>query len=658
MKLLKILCKADTSTASPTQASTQPETSTDTPIQSQTLPTPPTGTPGPTQPETSTESPIQSQTLPTPPSPSPSPAPTMPETEAPTEPETEASTEPETKAPTQPETQAPTEPETQAPTEPETESPTEPETQAPTEPETESRTEPETQAPTQPETQASTQPETQALTEPETQAPTDPETQAPTEPETQAPTEPTTQAATEPETKAPTQPETQAPTQPETQAQTEPETQAPTQAPIELGSTNNPPTRPTVCNIHCGEGVPDYDSCECIKVVGCEGYNEVDRMLMNITDVMNAAGQTTASIDDTIFLLKGKLADLAQYCFEGPIVVETVSDMISYIKTKIVELAYEIDEFTSTLLPIADCGIECTNNYFLNNRECFCYCKMDCNTAISVYNWGYCQCSAYEHANKIYNMKYDIMDFIKKVQSNLENTIIVHQYLETLYDSLESVETALSNLEHNFDTIDLDYYTSLIESYFNSFKNTSSNYDEWFSKTVRCSSSKCDPNTVLRKDCSCYGSVDTDSYFEILKIFDVLEGEIMRYPGPGSGPELQVFDERILNVRQMFQDLYTYWEDNDSYDQTTVDQLISYISDSVSTLRQDWDIYFSVNSIYCSVLKLNCDLKTTAIDLKYCECAPIDGYSELQDDASTLDTLMNEISSLAHSAKTELQTNL
>ena len=567
-------------------------------------------TEAPTQPETSTDTPIQSQTLPTPPTETPGPTQSETSTESPIQSQT-LPTPPSPSPPSPSPSPAPTMPETEAPTEPPTEAPTEPETQAPT--------------------------------EPETQAPTESETEAPTEPQTEAPTEPETQASTEPETKAPTEPETEAPTEPETEAPTEPETQAMTET-------------TTVCNIHCDEGIPKYDSCECVQVVGCEGYNIVANELMNITDILKAAGQSTDVIDSAVADLNDKLADLAQYCVAGPIIIETVSDKISYIKTKILELTYQVDQFASQLAPVDDCGFKCKYNYILDPKTCTCTCPIDCDKKVSIYDWKYCQCSPYEHADKIYSTKRAITRFITKVQNNVENTTVVHQYLETLYDLLDKVKTSLSNVEYNFDTIDLNSHVKMFEEYEIQFKVIETQYNEWFKETVRCSSTICGIDKVLKYDCSCYSSSDTDKYFAELVIFNKLEGEILI--GPSDTPESQAFDERTVGIRKMFEDLYKYWVDNDSFDQATVDQMLNDLIDAVNKLREDWDNYVSSKSRKCTALKLNCDLKNTVINLKICKCSPIDGYSELQDDATTLDALMNEIDALSNSAKIPLLKNL
>ena len=62
---------------------------------------------------------------------------------------------------------------------------------------------------------------------------------------------------------------------------------------------------------------------------------------MNITDILKA-GQYTDVIASAVYYLNADLADLAQYCVAGPIIIETVSDKISYIRAKILELNYQV----------------------------------------------------------------------------------------------------------------------------------------------------------------------------------------------------------------------------------------------------------------------------------------------------------------------------
>ena len=379
---------------------------------------------------------------------------------------------------------------------------------------------------------------------------------------------------------------------------------------------------------------------------------------MNLTDTINGAGQSTPFIDETIKDLKARLAALALNCITKPD-PQFISDSIKYVKTKIIDLTREVNLFSSSLQPISDCGgMICTNNYLLNNRECFCYCRLDCDTKISIFNWNYCQCSAYTHANMIYEMKYDIQDFITKVQNNVESTTVVHEYLEKLYDVLDNVETALSNMEHNFDTIDLDYYTKLIQDYFTTFKNIQTDYNDWFTKNVRCSSNDCGPKKVVKKDCTCYQSPDTDTYFTIVDTFEILEGEILGYSGPGNPAEVQVFDDRTLAIRQKIQDLYSYWVNNDSYDQATVDAMLNEIIADTQKLRVDWDNFVIDNSPTCTAKKLKCNTLETAINLRDCECSPLDKYKELQESTAVLNQLQNKIDSMTNPNKGKLQQNL
>ena len=384
-----------------------------------------------------------------------------------------------------------------------------------------------------------------------------------------------------------------------------------------------------------------------MPVKGCEEYNEVAALLKNVTDKISKAGQSTSEIDSTIKVLKARLADVAKYCLENELHVDPAyfSDTISYIRKAIVALTLEVNDFTSHLKPVIDCGFNCTGNFVLDDTNCQCKCNMQCDSNNEIWNWGKCKCSQFQQAGIVYDLQYQITDLISRISTNVVSSEITKTYLLKLWHFYDQVGSDVNNLEQNFDNINLTEELRLIEERQTYLTTILTEYNDYVTSTTTCGKG-CNQNFIQVKDCSCHTSSDVETYYSQLNRFVPIQNTILSYTGPGNNVEYQAFVSRTDEIRTLFQQLYEYYFNNKgSYDQSFIDALLKTITDKITSLINDWYDWYNINNPSWDC-KLSCNNRTEVSDYKACLCRPIIGWDVMQDIPLNISTVSNEINSL------------
>lgn len=204
-----------------------------------------------------------------------------------------------------------------------------------------------------------------------------------------------------------------------------------------------------------------------------------------------------------------------------------------------------------------------------------------------IYNWGNCKCSRFSQSADIYNLQNEIVEYIKHVSTTLETDIDIHEYLIKFWEIYDDATTTLSNLEQDFDTLDLVEYTIRIQEIITRFRTTQEEWEEELRSTQTCTSTQCQQNVqMLVRGCVCYASPEVSTFYQQLNNFITVENSILAYNGPGSPSELQEFVTRTDTIRDLFNQLHDYFVNNyDNYDMNVINNLLNQIIDAVAQVN-------------------------------------------------------------------------
>lgn len=395
------------------------------------------------------------------------------------------------------------------------------------------------------------------------------------------------------------------------------------------------------------KGVPDFEKCICCEENGCDEYQKLKKELADIIKTLEAAGSTTDDIAKEIKYIEDELDKLEEYCKEAN--VQYISDSINYIKKKIAALTITVKNFTSNLSANTSCGDKvCKKNYILKLSDCSCNCDIDCSIYTGeVNNYGSCQCSAYSDAAILYNLyKKQIPTLIKKM--SLTVNIDCQDLLKEIYDFLEEVSAEKSNLENNFDTLDLEKESIIIKNLESELNEITKKCDDRISQGSNGCPTPCKGKNIIQtKSCKCYTSPNVVTYFEKLSIFVTIEYKIFTFKGKGSVTELAEFEKRANELRKLFYTVFDVFF-NESFDEATILALIEEIVKTTDDLVNDFNDWVSKNNVSSKCMLASCEKADQIKNMnnKICLCVTIIDWDKLPGILDALPDLKAEIDDL------------
>lgn len=104
----------------------------------------------------------------------------------------------------------------------------------------------------------------------------------------------------------------------------------------------------------CNASVPDYGNCLCVKVVGCEDYNNLTKQYDTIKAVVDSLQNPTADMLQKLQNLTAQINALAQYCIDnnGHVNKTLISETISYVLAGITSFQVDVSNYISNFHPI------------------------------------------------------------------------------------------------------------------------------------------------------------------------------------------------------------------------------------------------------------------------------------------------------------------
>lgn len=371
-----------------------------------------------------------------------------------------------------------------------------------------------------------------------------------------------------------------------------------------------------------------------------------------ITDSLKEEDSTTNEITVEIVLIENKIKELEGQCLEGK--TSLISGSISFIQTKISSLTITVNEFTSNLKADTTCkGKICSNNYSLKMTDCGCYCFMNC-PAGTIYNFQNCRCSAYNESATIYTIRSSIISYIKKMSSIVYENVFTQAIIYELHTFSEVVIEFTRQLENNFDRLDLVNQTSIIREIEVRYKNITKRCDDFLvsgSCPITNTFKGCDKKIEM-DNCTCYNTSQVAYFFETVTNFTTYEYKILSYTGRGNATEIQIFEQRAMEIRTLLKTVYDFFK-NESYTEEMVITEIEETRKIVERFCFDWDeAYNRFNPSYACVIA-TCPENNQIKNYNYlvCKCITIDDYDKLKTIMDEIDGLADEIRSLNVNSK-------
>lgn len=381
----------------------------------------------------------------------------------------------------------------------------------------------------------------------------------------------------------------------------------------------------------CSVGVPDLVRCQCITFPSCEDYNTVVDQLLNITNAIDDAGETTKNITDTVKECNKDIDELTKYCQDNQdnLDLKYISDRITYIKTKLIALTLTVKNFTSTLVANTSCkGKVCQYNYVLKKSDCSCTCTLACATGFGeVKNTKFCNCTKYADSSVIYNISSEIGGLIKKVQNNVANAPKVYAFILELYSIQSSISAEKSKLESKVHTLNLTSESVIIKKLETTYLTLKNNIDKYLGSGAGACKTACKSTATQVKDCTCCTTAQCASFQKAITSFVSIESKILTY-SKGNATQLAEFKKRTQVIRAQFQTLYeTIYNNPGKYDTASIQKQYDAIVSAYTTLNTDFTNWLPV-SVPSTPCKLACSA-TQIQDLKACACVTIIDWDKL-----------------------------
>jgi len=387
--------------------------------------------------------------------------------------------------------------------------------------------------------------------------------------------------------------------------------------------------------------------CRCVQCGNKTEYDDLLAQFKNVTDILEEAGQSTnPNFTQQIDEIQNLIDALTIFCLNNNTDIKYISDKILYIKTLIVPLTLDVKAFVNDLKADSSCkGKKCKYLYKLRISDCVCVCSLNCKTSKGEFNdFKYCQCGNFSDATILYGLRGQITNEIKTVSTYVKNTTLEHEILIRLYELLGESNKLRTNLEYNYETLNLTLISEMIKKYQTTLQTIHTDYTTSIVKSP-CKT-PCSANTIETKNCTCYKTTQVDTFYADLALFISIEGKIWTYTGDGPGTELDQFEERTVEIRKLFQEIQYYIYNNyPGLNITYIQELLDNLLVQINTLTKDFNDWVSENSDDPPPCVKTCGASEIT-NMKTCVCVLITDWDKLPAAQASLPALLETIKNL------------
>jgi hypothetical protein len=122
-----------------------------------------------------------------------------------------------------------------------------------------------------------------------------------------------------------------------------------------------------VCTISCPSGIRNTNECICCNFEGYNDYSALVAQYNKLTNSISSAGESNRNISLAIADLKTQIAQFEEFvlqnCNTNTVDVKTVSDKLSYMRTKLVPFQMNVEKFVNNLKRNPNCASNLVPNW-------------------------------------------------------------------------------------------------------------------------------------------------------------------------------------------------------------------------------------------------------------------------------------------------------
>lgn len=412
-----------------------------------------------------------------------------------------------------------------------------------------------------------------------------------------------------------------------------------------------------VCLKSCPGGIVQEKQCVCCNFEGYSEYSALVAQYKNFTNTIATAGQSTRNISLEIADLKTQIAQFEEFVLQNCNSVDatTVSDKLSYIRTKLIPFQMNVEKFVSKLRPTPACaGSRPCDDGWVRTDTCGCTCWDTCyKSQEKIINAPICECESLPGVSVIDKSLKKIPDYI------LTLTMIPGEASTELIQESKNLSSTIwvfyNDAIWRWSSTTLEEKTKAMDIVDAKARAVFAKIDSYLVTAGESCATGCELTQIQTKNCSCYYSNQFNG-----KLYELMDLETKIAEGIKSGKgNLTMLDELKNSSIQLRQDALMFVQlVKDGNESSVIDENLVHFTTNVTTLDTEWKAYLeSLKAPACSLVCQGDKVRNT----QKCACFDVESWIKLNTEVkSGLVKLRQDAESLSNdlAVKTNLLSNV
>lgn len=419
-----------------------------------------------------------------------------------------------------------------------------------------------------------------------------------------------------------------------------------------------------MCLKSCPEGIVEEKKCVCCNFEGFKEYSALVEQYNNLTNTITTAGESNRNISLAIADLKTQITQfkdfVLQNCNSKTVDVTTVSEKLSYMRTKLIPFKMNVEKFVSNIKPRPHCaGSKPCPDGYVKGESCWCMCYKSCAKSKGlITNYDYCECESLPKVSVLDGIRNKITDYILTLTMAPD---------EASSELIQECKSLFSTINSFFDLTMKRWSSTTLEQKTKTMDIIEENARTLFAKidphlvTGSCATG-CDLTQIQMKNCSCYYSKQFNGKLNELM---VLETKIAESINSGKGNLTKLEEVKKLST-QLRLDAVKFVElVKDGNENIVIDGSLAEFTANLTTLDTEYKAYSaSPTPPKCTIDCQGDKVRNT----QKCACFDVDswvklntevknGLTKLRQDAESLSNDLDAKANLLSNVK-ELETGI